>query len=299
MLSLKSLPLFLLCLLAACNPPASTVSPTETAIFTPVPTAIVKPTSTATLEPTATPPSLPAEFAAQFDQDSYTVVQNADGVWVARNNADGLALMTYDSAAKKWQLPELFSGLPPTVAEFPKIADSDPLIALLVQKDRALAEADGFFQDNASEVQVLVTPNGIKLVCATDQTCMIDMESFSRDVQTENGIVTQFFIIRAIKVPVTEKTPTGVVVWSCFLGENPTSHGGLGIGVELGYAKVNVGRRQMDIWVGRSNSVKGTSFEMWFDNPDFAAELEKMRKDQQIWNLDQPMPTWIRYPDFD
>ncbi|KAF0108267.1 MAG: hypothetical protein FD146_841 [Anaerolineaceae bacterium] len=286
--------------LAACGgatPPITpTVSPAPsvvpTASFTPTPS----PSPTLTVEPA---PSLPPEFAAQFDQDSYTVVQNADGVWVARNNADGLDLMTYDSAAKKWQLPELFSGLPLTVAEFPKIADSDPLIALLVQKDRALAEADGFFPDDATEAKVGLAAGGLILGCDKGASpCIKDMETFSRDVTTDNGIVTQFFIIRAIKVPVTEKTPTGVVVWACFLGENPFGdHIAYDPDYELSIAKHRNGRLQMFIRTGRSSATSETSFEPWFDNPDFAAEMEKMDQEMAIWNLDWPIATWIVDPD--
>jgi hypothetical protein len=267
-------------------------------VLTPTATSIVSPTRTAT--PTATSsPSLPAELAVQFDQDSYTVVQNADGVWVALNNADGQALMIYDSGAKEWQLPELFPGLPPTVAEFPKIADSDPLIALLVQKDRALAEADGFFLDDATEAKIGGAAGGLGLMCDKGASpCIIDMESFSRDVTTDKGIVTQYFIIRAIKVPVTEKTPTGVVVWACFLGENPFgNHIAYDPDYELSIAKHRNGRLTMFIRTGRSSATSDTSFESWFDNPDFAAEMEKMAKEGVIWNLDWPVATWIEDPD--
>lgn len=242
-------------------------------------------------------PSLPPEFLAQFDPSSYHVAQG-----VVVNNSDGLPLMTYNAVTKEWQLPDLFPGLPPTVDEFPKIADSDPLIALLVQKDRALAEADGFFSDAATEAKVGIAAGGLGLMCDKGAVpCIKDMESFSRDVQTDKGIVTQYFVIRAIKVPVTEKTPTGVVVWACFLAEKPSYPHSDSIYDDpdfmLEIAKMNDGRLKMFIMTDRSVDTSGLSFETWFDNPDFVAQMKAMREKQAIWNLDWPVTTEITNPD--
>jgi hypothetical protein len=285
-----------LAVLAACAPaslPTATVLPAATGTPFPTPAPSPSPTSAVDLFP-----SLPAELAAQFDPNSYTVVQNADGVWVARNNADGLDLMTYDSGAKEWQLPELFSGLAETSADVPKIAAADGLMALIIQQDLKTAIKEGFASD-APVAEIWDSPgNKFTIHCdAGVSACMEFMHNFSRDVQTNDGkTVTQYFVTVKIHVPVTDKTPEGVVVGAFPIGETGYSddpYATHSFDRLSDWIRAIGLRPEIVVMAGQSADSEGMSLEDWFGDPQYMAEINAMKQALQIWNINQPFASFF------
>jgi hypothetical protein len=57
------------------------------------------------------------------------------------------------------------------------------------------------------------------------------------------------------------------------------------------------GRLQMDIYTDLSTGTAGASFELWFDNSDFVAEMEQMKKEMAIWDIDWPVAIRDMTPD--
>jgi len=117
----------------------------------------------------------------------------------------------------------------------------------------------------------------MKLICVDGSSpCIIDMASVSLDVQMSDGkVITQYFLIRAINVPVSTDTPFGVVVWACMIGEFPYSHQGFNIDDMLKIV-IMKGILEMEIFTGRSNETSGASFESWFDDEFYASQMKNM-----------------------
>jgi hypothetical protein len=195
-------------------------------------------------------------------------------------------------------------GLPDTTKEFNKFNSLEQIMQVAELLD-AIAPKPGFFPPDAAKAYLFQDARGSILDLECDggsSPCMIDMATAALDVkvsitpETPLGIQTQDFIYSAFNVPVTLDTPSGVVIWVCYIGDESSIAMWFDANDRLKIAHMS-GMPRREIHFGRSDPKASISFDPIFDNEVFKANMKKMSENGVIVKFAHPVIALPRVPE--